>query len=140
MPSDFDYDFGFHFGWTNGWTNEWMYNVCAIQSALVNDLDPAKTIFLGDCAKGLPAVFSIVDATSLYNTGSQRPVYKAIRTDTGELIACTKITKSSLDPQDGLNAPQHVCHKRSLPPLLELIFIVSGGLTWCSGAGPRSSP
>jgi len=76
-------------------------------------MDPAKTIFLGDRAEALPAIYSIGDAAPVYNAGSQRPVYKATRTDTAELVACTKISKSLLHTQDGMQALQQVGHKRS---------------------------
>ena len=76
-------------------------------------MDPAKTIFLGDRAEALPAIYLIGDAAPVYNAGSQRPVYKATRTDTAELVACTKIPRSSLHTQDSLQALQQVRHERS---------------------------
>jgi hypothetical protein len=99
-------------------------------------MDPAKTIFLGDRAEALPAIYSIGDATPVYSAGIQRPVYKVTRTDTAELVACTKISKASLDRQDGMQALQQVGHKRSPQSYIGLTCVVGGGLTRCSGAGP----
>ena len=81
--------------------------------------DPAQTIFLGIRAEALPARYSIGDAP-IYNAGSQRPVYKATRTDTAELVACTKIPKSSLHTLDSVQAFQQVGHIKSYEILLML--------------------
>lgn len=91
-------------------------------------LDPVQTIFLGIRAEALPARYSINDAPT-YNAGSQRPVYKAIRTDTAELVACTKIPKSSLHTLDSVQALQQVGYMRSFPLYIGVISIVGGGLT-----------
>jgi len=101
----------------------------------VTTMDPAKTIFLDDRAEALPATYSIFGAAPLYNAGSQRPVYKATRTDTAEMFACTKISKSSLHKQDGMKALRQVRHQKYFAPSIGLISIVGGCLICCSSAG-----